>query len=214
MRRLLPIAFAVALLTVACSGDDSADADTSTAVAAAAVEPPTTTKAPTTTQATTTTTTQPTTTTTTVPSIENGRYSVPDEVAPDTYRLWYSAARLDENMELIDNYLVGEGDTGIVIVQPTDSYLALDGTMVTVEDFGKPIDPIAKAATGGAYLVGYDLEPGQYRVHPSDNGVAWWKLRDDAMQVTESDEGDASLDVTVQEDDFVLEYRGTLARVP
>ena len=37
MRRLLSIAFAVALVTVACSGDDSGDAETSTDAAAATV---------------------------------------------------------------------------------------------------------------------------------------------------------------------------------
>jgi hypothetical protein len=102
------------------------------------------------TQATTasTTTTQPPTATT-LPAIGSGTYIVPDEGPNDTYRLAGYAARLDDGLEIGDNYLIDDNGFGVVIVQPTDSYLEINGEIVTVEAFGHPLDPIAAGFTNG-----------------------------------------------------------------
>jgi len=159
-------------------------------------------------------TTQPATPTTTLPFIRTGTYAIPDEVPPGTYRLWGgSAARLDENMEIIDNYLVA--NYGIVIVQPTDSFISVANWIITVDDFGRPIDPIAESLDDGVYLVGYDLEPGRYEVlrgnHPED---PYWTRLDDEMGIIDSGTGVGTLEVTVEASDFAFEYVGVLRLVP
>lgn len=158
-------------------------------------------------------TTQPATPTTTLPLILDGRYAVPDEVPPGTYRLWGGAAtRLDENMELIDNYLVA--NYGIVIVQPTDSFIIVEAWIILVEDFGGPNDPIAKGLFNGVYLVGYDIEPGRYEVHPRDGGTPYWARLDDEMKIIDSEAGIGTLEVLVEAGDFAFEFLGDLRRIP
>ena len=55
-----------------------------------------------------------------------------------------------------------------MIVVDSDSYLEVSGEIVTVADFGSPVDPVAAGFTEGVYLVGYDIEPGRYRVADDD----------------------------------------------
>jgi hypothetical protein len=205
MNKLILPALALALVAAACSSSDTA-AETTVA--------PTTTAPVTTTEAfATTTTTLPTTTTTALPVIGPGTYIVPDEVAADTYRLAGYAARLDDELEIIDNYLIGDNGFGIVIVQPTDSYLAVDGGVVTVEAFGHPLDPIAEEFTDGVYLVGYDIAPGRYRVQPED-GTSYWARLDGTMDIIDNDLGDGATIVIIKQSDFALEFTGRLELLP
>ena len=213
---------AIALVATGNSGDDIAPAgvDDNPAVT---TQPPTTSVTPTTEASAaaqaTTTTTQPATTTTTLPFIRTGTYSVPDEVAPGTYRHRSAVARLDENMELIENYLVADSQTrnpmtGIVIVQPTDSFITVEAWIILVEDFGGPNDPIAKGLFNGVYLVGYDIEPGRYEVHPRDGGEPSWARLDDEMKIIDSETGIGTLEVLVEAGDFAFEFLGDLRRIP
>jgi hypothetical protein len=204
MNKLILPVLALALVAAACSNSDTI-AETTVA--------PTTTAPVTTTEATTTTTALPTTTTTALPVIGPGTYIVPDEVAADTYRLAGYAARLDDELEIIDNYLIGDNGFGIVIVQPTDSYLEVDGGVVTVEAFGHPLDPIAEEFTSGVYLVGFDIAPGRYRVQPED-GTSYWARLDGTLDIIDNDLSDGATIVIIKQSDFALEFTGRLELLP
>ena len=223
-------------MTLAASGDTDEDI-TSAGVddnPVVTTQPPTTTatptteasaaaQAPTTTQATTTTAwftirdlqNDTAEATKALPFIGRGVYAIPDEVAPGTYRHWGTlTALLDENMEIVDtNFHTGTG-FGLVIVQPTDSFISVGGWIITVEDFGRPIDPIAEGALDGEYLVGYDLEPGRYEVQPNGFQTPYWARLDDAMGIIDSGTGDGTLEVIVEASDFALEFQGNLRLIP
>jgi hypothetical protein len=163
------------------------------------------------------TTTSPPTTTTPLPFIEKGKSAVPDDVPLGTFRVWGNAAtRLDENMELIDIYIYAQPSYGIMIVQPTDSFISVGDWIISVEDFGRPIDPIAENVIDGVYLVGYDLEPGRYEVlnggHPE--GTWWARLDDDMEIIDDTEQAVGTLEVVVEASDFALEFHGTLRKIP
>jgi hypothetical protein len=187
-----------------------------------ATTPPTTQAAPTTTEAAVVEAAvveevdETTTTTTTLPFIRMGTYAVPDEVASGTYRVWGSAAaRLDENMELIEHYLAAVPGFAIMIVQPTDSFISVGDWIITVEDFGRPIDPIAEGLIDGVYLVGYDLEPGRYEVLPGDHPEdPYWARLDDEMEIIDSGSGAGIQEVIVEASDFALKFKGSLRLIP
>ncbi len=205
---------AVFALVVAACGSSTGTATTvgaTTVTTAAPAATTVTTAAP----AATTTTTQPATTTTTLPFIREGTYAVPDEVAPGTYRHGGAAARLDENMELIDNYLVADPGYGLMIVQPADSFISVGYWIITVDDFGRPIDPIAEGLISGVYLVGYDLEPGRYEVlrgdHPED---PYWARLGDELGIIDSGTDFGGLEVIIEDGDFAFEFKGVLRLIP
>ena len=193
---LFAIVLALALVVAACSSSDTVAETTVAPISTAPV-----------------TTTEATTTTTALPVIGPGTYIVPDEVAADTYRLAGYAARLDDELEIIDNYLIGDNGFGIVIVQPTDSYLEVDGGVVTVEAFGHPLDPIAEEFTSGVYLVGFDIAPGRYRVQPED-GTSYWARLDGTLDIIDNDLSDGATIVIVKQSDFALEFTGRLELLP
>jgi hypothetical protein len=117
-------------------------------------------------------------------------------------------------MEVIDNHLIANPGFGIVIVQPTDSFISVGGWIITVEDFGRPIDPIAEGLESGVYLVGYDLEPGRYQVLPNGFLAPYWARLDDEMEIIDSGTGDGTLEVIVEASDFAFEFEGVLRRIP
>jgi hypothetical protein len=174
------------------------------------VEETTTTEPTTTTQAPTTTT-EATTTTTTVPTIGSGTYIVPDEVAPETYRVSSYVARLDDELEIIANILIHDG-FGVVKVEPTDSYLEVQGEIALVSETG-PFDPILLGVTDGIYLVNYDLDPGRYRVKAVD-GTAYWARLDEDQEIIDNDLTDGDSIVIVADSDWALEFTGTLEPLP
>ena len=205
---------AVFALVVAACGSSTGTATTVGATTVTTAAPAATTVA-TAAPAATTTTTQPATTTTTLPFIRTGTYAVPDEVAPGTYRVWGNAAsRLDENMELIDHYVVLCCGYDLMIVQPTDSFVSVGDWIITVDDFG-PVDPIAEGFISGVYLVGYDLEPGRYEVlrgdHPED---PYWARLDDEMEIIDSGTSFGGLEVIIEDGDFAFEFKGFLRLIP
>ena len=144
---------------------------------------------------------------------ESGTYSVSDEVAPGIYRLWGYAARLDADRRVISSQLIGERGSGLLIIEPTDSYIEVKGEMITVEAFRMSIDPIAVGYTEGMYLVGFDIEPGRYQVQPKD-GHSFWARLDDTLDIIDSDFSGESTTVTVEDGDFALKFKGMLERLP
>jgi len=218
------IAFGVVIVAAALSPppeeDTAAPAEATTTTSSASEstttsvgETTTTQASTTTTQAPTTTTTQPPTTTTTLPIIGSGTYIVPDEVPPDVYRLAGYAARLDADLEIIDNELIGDNGLGLVVIQPTDSYIEVNGEIISVEAFGIPVDPIAAGYTEGVYLVGFDIDPGRYRVQP-EGGSSYWARLDDTLDIIDNDLSDGATIVIVKDGDFALKFSGTLEVLP
>src|SRR5205823_5755941 len=109
---------------------------------------------------------------------------------------------LDANQEIIDNDVTNEGFT-IVNVQPTDAFVKFSGPAMAMTD-SSPMDPIVKGYTGGTYLVGYDVQPGQYRV--SSDKRAYFARLDESGDIIDNDIGDGSVIVTVQPTDWALKY--------
>jgi hypothetical protein len=118
-------------------------------------------------------------------------------------------------MELIDHYLVAAPGFGIMIVQPTDSFISVGDWIISVEDFGRPIDPIAENLIGGVYLVGYDLEPGRYEVlNGGHSEGTYWARLDDELEIIDSETDVRTLEVIVEASDFALKFKGTLRLIP
>lgn len=157
-----------------------------------------------------TTTTEPD-----LPTISSGVYIVPNEVAPGTYRFFGYMARLDANQEIIDNDLVdGDNGLGIMIVASTDAYSEVNGEAILVEDTG-PVDPIALGFTEGTYLVGYDIQPGRYRISPAaTSDSTYWSRLDRTMDIIDNNLSDGQLIVTVNSSDWALQYTGEISELP
>jgi hypothetical protein len=152
--------------------------------------------------------------TTTLPTISEGVYIVGQEIAVGIYRFSSYMARLDENLEIIDNGLVdGDRGLGLMIVVEGDSYAEVSGEAILYDDLG-PLDPVALGFTDGTYLVGYDVEPGRYRITPVDGVSAYWARLDDTMDIIDNDLGDGQLIVIVNESDWALEISGTIEPLP
>lgn len=187
-------------------------APTPSTTSAPATEPPSTTAAPTTTEpapTTAPTTTEPPTTTTTLPVIDDGVYIVPDEVAFGTYRVGSYWALLDPAQEIIDNDLNGSECLTLVVVDDRASYIEISGQAIALE-FLPTFDPIANACTGGTFLVGVDIQPGQYRVNPDETGAAYWARLDGQLQLIDNDFQTGQSIMVIQPGDFAIRFTGTL----
>jgi hypothetical protein len=158
-----------------------------------------------------TTTTRPATTTTTLPVIGSGTYIVGTDIAPGGYRIAGYFARLDANMEIIDNDGVYDS-SGLtyVVVEPSDAYLEVSGEAIAIEDF--PVfDPLLVAATEGTYLVNVDIQPGRYRVEDPTYAYAARLSCDRDIIDNEGNEGNVIIIVKVS--DCLFMYSGTLTRI-
>lgn len=218
------VALVVVVTAAAVSGPPTEDAIatpvTTTSATTTTSPSPTTTTAPTTTTSTsttttsttTTTTTLPPTTTTTLPIIGEGVYIVPDEVGLGTYRFVGYMARLDENLEIIDNALVDEG-FGLMVVLEGDAYAEISGEAILYDAFG-PVDPVEQGFSDGTYLVSYDIAPGRYRITPPSGRSGYWARLDQTLEIIDNDLGDGQLIVIVNESDFALTFTGTIEPLP
>ena len=181
-----------------------------------AAETTTTAAETTTTAAETTTTEAPTTTaaptTTTIPTVGDGTYIIPDEVEPGDYRFVGYMARLDEDLEIIDNDIVSDNGLGLMRLLDTDAYVEISGEATPLE-FLPVIDPIAAGFTEGTYLVGVDIEPGRYRISPVD-GNSYWARLDANQEIIDNDISDGATIVIVNEGDWALTYSGEIELVP
>lgn len=160
------------------------------------------------------TTTSPTTTT--VPLTEPvetgaGTYVVGTEILPGVYRVSISWARLDDEMDVIDNDLTLSG-ISIMTVYPTDSFVELTGTAMPL-DLVPSLDPIETGFTQGTYLVGPDLVPGRYRITSEPGATAFAARLKSDLTVIDSAQSDDSVEVDLLDDDFALRYTGTLELV-
>jgi hypothetical protein len=194
-------AFVVLLLAIAIAlpdeeGAPSIDTTATTAEVAETTETPTTTATP----------------ATTAPRepfpIGPGVYAVGAEVPPGVYRVGCYWARLDATQEIIDNDLVDDGLL-LVNVQPTDAFIEFSCRAAALADMPN-LDPIAQGWTGGTYLVGADIAPGQYRVNPVAPLGSYWARLDEQGEIIDNGLSDGQTIVVVHEGDWALSYTGTL----
>jgi hypothetical protein len=148
--------------------------------------------------------------TTTIPIIEDGVWLVPAEVAPGIYRVGQYWAALDAQQEIIDNDLVDDCFS-IMVLGSDASYVEINGQAVLVE-FLPVYDPIAEGCTDGTFLVGSDIAPGQYRVNPTD-GNAYWARLDANLEIIDNDLQEGQSIVVVDASDFALRISGTLEKI-
>ena len=208
------------ILVVACTGttDPAITIETSSpATTKTTTEAPVTTTVrpvPTTTQPATTTTRPAPTTTEDDQIITAGVYEVGTEIVPGTYRFVRYMARLDENLEIIDNALVSQGDgVGLMIVLETDAYAEVSVGAINVLD-SNTLDPIGQGFTDGTYLVGVDIQPGRYRITPVGGSSTYWARLDNTLDIIDNDLSDGQLIVIVKDLDFALSISGSIELMP
>lgn len=217
------VAAVLVLGVIAGSGDEDTDdtgaAVTTTTLLAAGettttVETTTTTAATTTTttEATTTTTTRPTTTTTTTPTISSGVWEVGTEVEPGTYRVAGYWARLDTDLEIIDNDIVYDNGLSVVVIRDSDAYIEVSGEMIHIDHFPEA-DPILLGFTEGTYLVGVDIAAGRYRITPEAD-MAYWARLNKNFDIIDNALSEGQLIVVVKESDFALSFTGLIEEMP
>jgi hypothetical protein len=166
----------------------------------------------TTTEATTTTTQA--TTTTTLPVISSGVYIVPTEFAPGLYRVVGYWARLDANQEIIDNDLVPENGMTLLNVRDSDAFVEINGEAIAVADFnGGVADPVLMGFTSGTYLVGIDIQPGQYRITPETGSTAYFARLDTNGEIIDNNLSEGQLIAQIAESDWAFSFTGTLERI-
>lgn len=151
-----------------------------------------------------------------VPSISSGTYVAGAEFAPGLYRASRYWALLDPAQEIIDNDLIDEG-TGysLMNVPPAGvAFVKIDGKAISTNDM--PFyDPIAEGATAGTYLVGFDIQPGTYRVSDPDSAYAarLSLTPEGQLDIIDNDLSEGNVILTIQEGDFAFTYSGTLERI-
>jgi len=212
----IPLAVLAGVAVLVFSGPDTNNEPEQTALAFA---DPTSTTVSTTTSAapdeTTTTTRRSASTTSTrlnnPTRLEAGVHAVGTEIAPGIYRVSVHWARLDQNMDVIDNDLTISG-VSIMNVLATDSFIELSGAAMPVALLPS-LDPIEGGFDQGTYLVGADIAPGTYRVRALSTGTAYAaRLRSD-LSVIEAEQNDELVIVELTPEDFALRYTGTLEPV-
>jgi hypothetical protein len=197
---------------VATSTTEATTDDTSPAITEA--DASTTTPAPTTTTTEATTTTTQATTTTTLPVISSGVYIVPTEFAPGLYRVVGYWARLDANQEIIDNDLVPENGMALLNVRDTDAFVEINGEAISVAEFnGGVADPLLNGFTSGTYLVGIDIQPGQYRITPETGSTAYFARLDANGEIIDNNLSEGQLIAQIAESDWAFSFTGTLERI-
>lgn len=173
-------------------------------------------------ETTTTSPPEPTTTLPTLQVIESGTYVVGSEIQPGRYRVTGYWARLDDSLEIIDNDGVySDSAFSILEVQPTDSYVEINGEAATVQDFRAYLlaisgvgfyDPIAVGAEEGTYIVNEDVQPGRYRVEDPDYAYAARLTCDGDIIDNEGNAG--SVIIIVEPTDCLFKFSGKLSPLP
>lgn len=139
-----------------------------------------------------------------------GVHVVGNDISPGVYRVSLSWARLDADMDVIDNDLALKG-VSLMTVLDSDAFVELSGTAVPIEEMPS-IDPIGEGLTQGTYLVGADLSPGTYRVVAEPGATAFAARLGPNLEVIEMMQHDTSVVVVVDDGDFALRYTGSIER--
>ncbi len=168
-------AFIGLLILGTIAGDDDPADDaalpTTTSITTEASPPssvePTPTSAPTTTPGSTTTTEL------LEDILLSGIYLVGTDIEPGLYRVFGYWARLDSDQEIIDNELIGDEGSGLMLVQESDAFIEITGEAFDMDVWSNRVDPVGRSYTSGSYRVPEDLSAGLYRVSPPDGELAY-----------------------------------------
>lgn len=176
---------------------DSTAEETSANLSETTVAPTTTTAAPPTTA-----------TTTSLPTIDAGTYVVGSEISPGLYRVAGYWATLDAAQEIIENEFVNGQGLGLAVIPESARFVEINGEAVAVADL-PTIDPIEAGFDSGTYLVGVDIQPGDYRVTGTDRSAYGARL-DANLGIIDNSLNDGSVILTIQPSDFAFTFTGTL----
>ena len=142
--------------------------------------------------------------------IESGTYLVPSEFEPGVYRVSGYWARLDSELEIIDNDIVSENGLGLLVVGPSDSYVEISGEAASLDEV-PVVDPLLMGFTEGTYIVGVDMRPGRYRV--SDPEYAYAARLDRSLSLIDNEGNSGSVIIVVKSTDFAFSFSGALSAI-
>lgn len=147
------------------------------------------------------------------PEIETwsaGTYIVGEEIEPGQYRVAGYWARLDKDMEIIDNEAIwGNDGTLIVQIEKGDAYIEFSGEAMRLEDSGV-IDPVELGLTEGTYLVGTDIAPGRYRI---SGDSAYFARLECNNEIIDNNLSDGSVIAVVKDSDCYLNFSGEITKL-
>lgn len=137
-----------------------------------------------------------------------GTYLVGTEIAPGVYRTdnYWSVNAADGT--IIDNDLIMSGTT-IAVIPEGAATVKFSGNAMAIAD-SPTYDPIAKGFTEGTYVVGKDIQPGQYRI----SGKQPYAARLDAnLQIIDNDLAEGSVILMIDPSDAYFRYSGTIEKI-
>lgn len=137
-----------------------------------------------------------------------GTYLVGTEIAPGVYRTngYWSVNSADGG--IIDNDLIMSG-TNIAVIPEGAATVKFSGEAMAIAD-SRVIDPIAEGFSEGTYVVGKDLQPGQYRV----SGANAYAARLDAnLGIIDNDLADGSVILMIDPSDAYFKFSGILEKI-
>ncbi len=142
--------------------------------------------------------------------ISAGQYVVGSEIEPGMYRFAGYVARLDKEMQIIDNESTRSG-LGLIRVNPHDSYFEVSGEAIRLEHY--PTYPVLEnEPRGGIYLVGNDIPPGRYRIN-GEGSSAYYAVYDKQMNRLNSDLNRGSLILNLPASAYAVEFTGRIEKV-
>lgn len=137
-----------------------------------------------------------------------GTYLVGTEIPPGVYRTndYWSVNSADG--EIIDNDLIRSGTT-IAVIPEGAATVKFSGEALAIAD-SAVYDPIVEGFTEGTYVVGVDIQPGQYRVSGSS---AYAARLDGNLEIIDNDLADGSVILMVDPSDAYFKFSGTLEKI-
>ncbi len=139
-----------------------------------------------------------------------GTYIVGEEIEPGQYRVAGYWARLDKDMEIIDNEAIwGNDGTLIVQIEKGDAYIEFSGEAMRLEDSGV-IDPVELGLTEGTYLVGTDIAPGRYRI---SGDSAYFARLECNNEIIDNNLSEGSVIAVVKDTDCYLNFSGDITKL-
>lgn len=147
-------------------------------------------------------------------SLRSGTYIVGDDIAPGLYRTTGYWALLEETQDIIDNNFIDDDEPGYALLSVPETcvpFVEISGTATPIEQIPF-FDPLAEGVTQGVYLVGFDIQPGTYRVSDPDGAYAarLAVLPTGEWDILDNNFSDGNVILTVEPGDFAFEFSGVL----
>lgn len=162
-------------------------------------------------------------------AVGDGIYDVGIDIMPGTYRVGLSGdtddgfvARYfvhrgpkyadgfgDEAIDIVDSGYSNSGPIVMIVPDDPELHVEIVGGATPIES-APPVDPTQY--TQGTFLVGYDLEPGEYMVTGEEKA---WARYESEMWMLDMDYSrePGSLTFTVLPSDFAVGFTGTLTKI-